>query len=119
MHDLISLNEEVPTYIIGSEEKYYADLSRPVNMVKFYDMNRLVYELETFRGFNYPDSIVSSYESAVMFNLPLPAQPSSTHSNNSAHSTTIDYTSFVMTHIREWCILYLSEDKLLDKIVTL
>lgn len=113
-------SDQVSTYVVGSDEKYYADLSRPVNIVKFSEMQRIVQELEIFRGFHYPENIVNSYESATIFNLPLPVSGSASptyggHGQKEAGSV-VDYTPYVMTHLKEWALTYLLEDKVLDKL---
>lgn len=111
MHDLMEQSESLPTYVIGSDEKYYADLSRPVNIPKYYDVLNTISELESFRNVSYPDSIVSSHEGPTLFGLPLPSI-----STGAYGGAVVDYTSYVMTHLREWSATFLIEDKVLDKI---
>jgi hypothetical protein len=118
MQKLITLNEE-STYCADIITKKETDTQikdiryrKTVNMEKYNGMHALLQEIEAYRKIVFPESIMATYESPTMLNLPLPSV-----NPNTGVSTFVDYTGYVVSNIQEWSVANLIEDKVLDKTV--
>lgn len=127
--DLISMHEEVETFnTISPVSGLLKDIQdiddlkelkfkkNDVNFSKFNNIYGLISDLETFRKVPYSETIMTTFESPAQYGLPLPNQTATPAPGQSAPSTaTIDYTGYVVNHIRDWAIVHLVDDRTLDK----
>jgi hypothetical protein len=128
IQDFLDLNED-QTFLTNSpsssnlakeikdidEKRDWKDSKKEVNFTKFNEIYTLIKDLECFRTVPYPETIVSSYESAAQYGLPLPNSSQAQSPGQISASNTVDYTGFVVSHVRDWAISFLVDDKILDK----